>query len=376
MKQSGKRQWTRGEKWLWAAPLIFLVGAGVAAWGPGVVRKQLGRPIVLETSPGNFLLRDIALSADGSILSTTGTAYSPRQNGGLIYFWNARTLEPLPTWNLGSSVSHVDAANAALALSPDGDSVAYAPWTTLSSNARFLLFDRSTKRIKWQLKGNFSQAQARFSPDGGAISVTRALAGGTNYLLLDVATGKALSEWANLKTPLYKSALAWAPDGKTVACVGGDHIETRRVADGAKLHSWSSPPTSLLNFSQDGKSLVTVTHKDEDIPGKSRFEVFVINPFTGQREWSYEDKRDMGFGLASYVISDAQFSPNGKTLLPSRLRLHRASTCSTLKAVCFNAPFKRHLVSVRALVLTQLLLGRPMANAFTRAAQMRFWSGI
>ena len=29
-----KQKWTRGEKLLWAAPLIFAVAAAVAAWGP------------------------------------------------------------------------------------------------------------------------------------------------------------------------------------------------------------------------------------------------------------------------------------------------------------------------------------------------------
>ena len=38
---STKRQWTRGEKWLWAAPLLLLIGAGAALFGPDIARRKI-----------------------------------------------------------------------------------------------------------------------------------------------------------------------------------------------------------------------------------------------------------------------------------------------------------------------------------------------
>ena len=39
-----KRTWTPQEKWLWATPLIFVIGAGAAWFGPAIARRGLVWP--------------------------------------------------------------------------------------------------------------------------------------------------------------------------------------------------------------------------------------------------------------------------------------------------------------------------------------------
>ena len=55
MKQREKRPWTRGEKLLWLAPLLLIVGAGAALWGPTVARRVKGLPDAVLRVPDQSL---------------------------------------------------------------------------------------------------------------------------------------------------------------------------------------------------------------------------------------------------------------------------------------------------------------------------------
>ena len=322
-----KRQWTRGEKWLWAAPLIFLIGAAVAAWGPQVARRQLGLPIVLRTAPDVFVT-SIALSSDGSTLAaTTGQLSSRRTSGEQNYFWNARTLEPFSIWNAGTSVNGL----FSLALSPDGKTVSRSLFTT-AGPADFGLYDRATQRALWKSKGVFFSSPARFSPDGRKIATARlSQRKGRNskqreaeYLIMRVADGKVLTSWSVTNMSTESALIDWAPDGKTLACqavvsapksqtnvlgIASYQTQIRRASDGVLLKSWLSPPESSLEFSPDGQRLVAITfHQDLAKIGDTDYQVAMFDAANGRRIWRYGTGK---YGISSF-FSDAKFSPNGK----------------------------------------------------------------
>ena len=324
-----KRQWTRGEKLLWLAPLIFVAAAGVAVWGPTLARRSVGLPRQLETSPG-IVLRSLALSEDGTLLAATGTAYSSPLTplGGVIYFWDARTLAPLPNWNRGAGILSVDTANAALALSPDAQSVAYAPFASAYSNPTFMVFDRTKQQKKWGLNGDFSMARARFSPDGTRMGFTLGVAGGgTRFLIARTSDGKVISQMPSAKTADYQARLAWAPDGKTVALLVANgrtptnskfDLQIRRAQDGKLVRSWPSPWLSTFGFSPGGKELLTLVAPSSNATPSSPFIMVValVDASTGREKWRYADKSAAQNGGAPFFgfIVDARIAPDGKTV--------------------------------------------------------------
>ena len=321
-----KRKWTRGEKWLWAAPLIFIVAAGVAAWGPQVVRRQLGRPKVL-TIPTDRYIRAIALSRDGSILAATGDSGAAQNK---VYFWNARTLQPSATWDSAKNrIGSYD--NSALSLSPLGDTVVLAPF----DNGRpvpLVSYNRRTQTPKWALAGGFFQSFSQFSPDGTLVASAQSVMAGVEYVIVRAADGKVISRWKIPDLTPELSRLAWAPDGQTVIAIGAVRyssekneagaqlgqctLEVRRACDGQLLRSGPSPvpvPENLA-IAPDGRSLVTLSMPDI---GKSSafWQVEALDIATGRARWKFQ-RRDVDYNRTSfYMCSDVVYAPDGKTLV-------------------------------------------------------------
>jgi RNA polymerase sigma factor (sigma-70 family) len=129
--------------------------------------------------------------------------------------------------------------------------------------------------------------------------------------LWDVAGGKELQRFDGHRS--YVSRTALAPDGATLASVGGNAPdETLRVWDvatGRERWQWSYAPARVagLVFSPDGKFLATVGQPrrgdaEKGVPG----EVRLWDVVTGRevRRWEANDR----------PVDTAAFSPDGRTL--------------------------------------------------------------
>ncbi|MFF3663445.1 toll/interleukin-1 receptor domain-containing protein [Streptomyces olivochromogenes] len=183
-----------------------------------VVRTVADRKTLLDVPAGPYNVRNLAFSADGSLLAA-GT------EGGTVVL-----VDVAKGRVLGTLRGHQDYVQG-LAFSPDGKLLA-----TASDDATLALWDVSARRrlTDW-IPGHVGKAlSAAFSPDGSLLAV-----GGERgrVLLVDVGSRRALGP-------------ALTSDTAPVPCVG-------------------SPcgPVRDLAFSRDGKHLVSVTNAAHEIWG-------------------------------------------------------------------------------------------------------------
>ena len=318
-----KRQWTRAEKWLWATPLIFVIAAGVAAFGPQVARKQLGYPQILKLHAGDRV-SSLVLSRDGSTLAASldQPARSNRPEPAQVNFWDARTLKPLAPLGTRPLMGNGRTFNYVMALSPDGKSVVVAPLT----NQNLTLYDKATQRARWKINGFFQYSMAIFAPNGKTLVVSRDVKQGCQVLLLRVRDGQILTQWHS-RISCEQMRFSWAPDGKTLACSGAVpasitkensagiasyQIEIHRATDGKILRFWNERPLQSLNFSPDGRSLVAVTYQLYPVGATWNYQVAFLDATTGQQQWHFQSKADAN--IASFVFCEAKVSPDGKRI--------------------------------------------------------------
>ena len=327
-----KRKWTRGEKLLWAAPLIFLIGAAVAAWGPEVLRKQLGRPTVLRaTAPKGSSLRSIALSSDGALLAASCSESSnPKINGGDILFWDAHTLKPL-SLGKSNSVDIFNNGNAqrtdnfAFALAPDAKTLGFYRRVLMPNGAvqPFTLYDVATGKARWKLSGTDWINTAHFSPDGQTIGITHGInKHDMEVVFLRVADGTVTHRWTVPQVWTDTTNFAWAPDGKTIVTVGNFpapldkygrqtldryRFEVRRADDGKILYFWATRRVNNFDLSPDGRSLIAVTYEQEG-GANVKFRAAVIDIMTRRERWQFGDDDSENRPLA------ARFAPDGVTI--------------------------------------------------------------
>ena len=325
-----KRNWTRAEKWLWATPLIFVIAAGVAAWGPQVARRQLGRPIVLTATPAkSSSLRSIALSGDGALLAASCSESSnPKNPGGKILFWDMRTLKLLA---LGQSngVDNLNNGNVryndnfAFVLAPDAKTVGFCRRVLFPNGKKqpFTLYDVATGKARWKLNGNDWSFAAHFSPDGQTLGVTRGVKDDVEIVFMRVADGTLIRRWTIPQVWFDATDFAWSPDGKTIVTVGSFpapeekyhgqmlklkfRFEIRRADTGKIMRFWATRRVTNFNLAPDGRSLVAVTCDREGIMQKN-FRAAVIDVATGRERWR--------FGGTENVPMSVRFSPDGTTI--------------------------------------------------------------
>ena len=191
-----KRAWTRGEKMLWAAPILFGVVALAAKFGPDAARRAMGWPQVLSTSPTNHL-RNIALSADGTLLAASGETDPIDSTSGTIYLWNAQTLQslkPIRTNPTGKRGTLADFVTSGLAFSPDGKFLG-----AQRHSLGYSLYQMPSARLVWR---KAYAEYAKFSPDGKRIAI--GLSGAVT--ILNVVDGALIRTW---KTSNGSNAPYW-----------------------------------------------------------------------------------------------------------------------------------------------------------------------
>ena len=241
-----KRKWTRGEKWLWAAPVGFGLVALGALWGPDVARRALSKPP--PKRPPFFTTSDtrigsLALSGNGKVLAVGGERYGVTNllpGSGTVFLWSARPQEPLasiaPAYTVSPATgSTVGFDTDALALSPDAKSIGFA---RVGSN--WTLYDLATRKPRWRFSSFACDAQ--FSRDGRLIALS-------DYNFISVVTannGALRARWK--RAGLSNSQdIALSPDGQWVASIGpynsSNPIELHRVGENKE-----SPPRAAGYF--------------------------------------------------------------------------------------------------------------------------------
>jgi RNA polymerase sigma factor (sigma-70 family) len=184
----------------------------------------------------------LAFSANGKLLASG-------HNGQTVSLWDVasgKEIANLPAQHNGSGL---------LAFSPDGKTLATGD--TLDKTIR--LFDVETRKERHQLRRPSFVHDLAFSPDSSTLA-----AGGNDGTvpLWEVASGKLVRE---LRGPFsYASAVAWSPDGKTLASSEYDEkgeVEYIRFWDSTTGEERSHIGGSMglirsLAFTADGKTLI------------------------------------------------------------------------------------------------------------------------
>ena len=313
-----KRQWTRGEKWLWATPVAVGVFAAAIAWGPQIVRGALGEPQVWTTTDSS--VRSIALSANGAVLAEAGSREGSRgwvQGSGMIHLWDARTgaklppIAPVYTRNKNGTTNGFDVW--ALELSPDAKQIGFSRvgdnWT---------LYNLGTRKLKWSFPRPISDA--KFSPDGHSI----ALSNYGDVTIVGARDGKTRAHWKRSDSA-NSGDVSWSPDGKLVANIGAykanDPIEMHRADNGQLVrripNQASHPMLSSVNFSPDGKKLVSAC-----VPGNNfdQRNLKILAPVrcydaaTGKLIWEVKVAAFGGADWEYAAFCHAIFSLDGRTV--------------------------------------------------------------
>jgi WD40 repeat protein len=228
-------------------------------------------------------LGSIALSADGKRLVTASAT-------GVVYVWDAAAGTILRNWATRQGGETV------IALSPDGK--------TLVTGADTLkVWDADTGAARGDLPVDEGEAvvSLRFAPDG------RLLAIGTrdgNVTLWDVPGHKALHRVAYPKAPY---ALAFTRDGGRLAVSGTSKImlfdtrsgkEVKQLASKSEGTPASHPDVAALAFAPDGKTLAVAGYDAV---------VRLLDVDTGKEVQHCEGHASVPYGLA--------FSADGRTLV-------------------------------------------------------------
>jgi RNA polymerase sigma factor (sigma-70 family) len=186
----------------------------------------------------------------------------------------------------------------AAALSPDGKMVAGA-----ARDGSVRLWDAGTGKEVRRLAGSHPSVQAlAFSPDGRTLAAAGGDAG-SRVTAWDPGTGKGLWE-----TPLADAGLetvAFSPDGKTVAAAGQNAVVYLLDAASGKAGRRIGGPQSIIHhcaFSPDGRTIATAGNDGT---------VRLWEVVTGEQRLRLRGHED--------VVMSCTFSPDGKTLASAGL---------------------------------------------------------
>jgi RNA polymerase sigma factor (sigma-70 family) len=221
-------------------------GPNLALWDPGT-GAELGR---LEGHAAGQQVWAVAWSADGKVIASGGT-------DGAVRLWDAATRKEIRKLE-GKSVLGV-------ALSPDGKLVASCG----DENAVHLWDAATGERLRELPLPESRVTSVAFAPDGKALAVATYNSGGPaawdgllrgRVLLFDVAGGKVLRRLTDGDHHLAQ-AVAFSPDGKKVAAVGGyeNALRLYDTATGAERRpaGGHQAPIRAAAFSPDARRAIT-----------------------------------------------------------------------------------------------------------------------
>jgi WD40 repeat protein len=317
-----KRAWTRGEKLLWATPILFGVVFAAVTSGPEVARRALGWPKILMTAP-DTQIRSMALSHNGEILAAGGVINTPKgwkRGSGTVHLWNARTGEKLaaiPPVYIRDRRGFTNGFDIyALALSSDAKQVGFS---RVSQN--WALYDVATQQQLWSFPSSI--ADAEFSRDGRFIALR---SGGGIISIVGADDGRVRTQW---KTGGLADSndLAWSPDGAWIATIGpykaDDPIELYRADTGKLVRRIQSPQVmsretvASVDFSPDSKRLL-VAASPGSYSSTEDFNNFApvrcYDSSTGRLLWEVKTLVVGGANGFHASFCDAIFSPDGRVV--------------------------------------------------------------
>lgn len=254
------------------------------ASAPGAAQK----PELYVQVGHSRLVAAVAFSPDGRVLAT-GSADST------IKFWDVASGRELKTLKGHASVV------LALEFSPDGQILASS-----STDKTIKIWEAATGKELKTLEGHPDMVMSvSFSPDG-----KRLLSGSVKSTIVwDLATGRPVMTLGKLPDAISageRRAVAYSPDGKTLASSYGEHSRsTIRLWDainGAVLKNLSGHPESVtsIRFSPDSQTVASAS-LDRTIK--------LWDVKSGAESRTLTDQGE----LRSAVLAIA-FSPDGKTL--------------------------------------------------------------
>jgi RNA polymerase sigma factor (sigma-70 family) len=240
----------------------------------------------------------------------------PKHSGGvfqLLFAPDGATLfslgadRMLRVWDVatGKELRRHDAGGWALALSPDGKTLA------LALGREAVLWEAATGKVLRRLAHPVDVSALAFTPDGNTL-LARDGGGDGRVRLWDVATGKEVRALAGHHGGVY--ALAVAPGGKTLASGGDDHVlRLWDLASGKELRRLGPPGVyaSRLAFRRDGKVLFAVAGQN------------------ALRAWDTASGQEILTGVGHRAaITAVSFTPDGRRVatVGEDLRLWEATT--------------------------------------------------
>jgi WD40 repeat protein len=209
-----------------------------------------------------------------------------------------------------------------LAFSPDGKTLAAVERSKVEFKegmyTRIALRNVADGKIKWAMDDDYGIGLT-FSPDGKTVIASTMLYEGNKWLgskvrRWDAATGKELSSLSNPASKNPCNALAFAPDGRTLAgadCEGNITLWDPASANvRATIKQENKRRITSLAFAPDGKTLAAAI---ADPPGRDHEPGLVVlfDAASGKRRLTLT-------GHTNAVLSVA-FSPDGKLLASGSL---------------------------------------------------------
>lgn len=311
-------QWRRWAGWSGAAIACGFLAACKAPLVTAVaaMSSMFQQPETLGAQRG--LISDVAFAAHGRILVSGSDALLA---GSEVRLWDVRERRV-------KRVLRGLKALATVAVSADGDTLA-----TIDA-AGLRLWNAETGHSLRTLSRTGNESQVAFSPQGDRVAC---LFRNQTVRLWNVANGKLLWTLSRGGNYPWESALAFAPDGKTLACGGevkrsfknpakeeivGGLIQLVDVATGQVTRTLWGQWATASAFSPDGTTLATV-NRTGVIPNgyNDGAEVWLFDVKTGKLQWTAAYQQDGPFhGVA--------FSPDGN---------HLATECGDFRVRLFNA---------------------------------------
>lgn len=264
-------------------------------------------------------VRGLAFSPDGKVLASAGTTGTD----GNIRLWDVATGKELPKldaaapfaftpdgkglvartgsfalqlWDLASGKAVHEIVNQrgypiyTVALSTDGRRLA---WVDVKTNA-ICLWDTVARKEIRRLGGGVTGVIAlAFAPDGKTLA-----SGGHDRLvhLWNIETGQELNSWVSHRW--MATSVAYFPDGRTVASASNQEVWLWDAVTGREIRSLQG--AIALAIAPDGRTLATGS------AGKDDYSVILWNPATGQ-----ELRRCVGH---QHRVPSIAFSPDGRQL--------------------------------------------------------------
>lgn len=217
---------------------------------------------IWDTQTGRELKRiEVDSGLDGITWSHDGKLIVAGSEKGDVLFWDANTFASMGKLNVGSTVNSLDFSRDDRRLAVAGNTQTPDPQSGKIKWGGFVrLLDVTRRQVIRSYEGaTESQKSVRISADGRLL----ASAGFDNVArVYDLETGKLLHSFPE---PLKLEAIALTTDGNFLVTGGHQRkITFYRLRDGQKVLEQPSPRTEYLDFSADGRLLLTA-HEDSGL---------------------------------------------------------------------------------------------------------------